>query len=507
MSTTLDRVKEPGGGAMDDAAHDHGIVTCRLGEAEFGLDLGSVQEVVRYPRITPVPFAPPFVAGITNLRGNLLPVIDARSRFGLPVKERTDADRVVVVNLNGVPTGLVVDAVREVMHLTVDEQVEPPAAVQGMDRRYVRSVVRRDEGKRLILVLDHEHILDQPAGDLAALAATTHAQAEAGSKAQVQDTTESDDQVVAFRLGDEEFGLPIAAVQEIIRVPDIVAVPHAPSQVLGVANLRGRVLSVVSLRRWFGMETTAGGGTDERCVVARLWGQLAALKVDRVMGVLRLPTSAIEKTPELAGRQGGGRQGVNGVAKLDQGKRLVLLLDETDILNGSVTTPTGELDAALTSQEQPMDSTDERQLVSFNLGDAEFGISIQDVQEIVRLSRITAVPQAPDYVEGVVNLRGEVLPVVDLRKRVGLPTKPVSDATRVVVVDLRGAKAGLIVDSVREVTRVAGRDLAPAPALVGGTEREVIEGVARLNRGERMILVLRPDKLLNRAELAQLTNA
>ena len=492
--------------AADDAAHDSGIVTCRLGEAEFGLDLGSVQEVVRYPRITPVPFAPAYVAGITNLRGNLLPVIDARSRFGLPTKERTDADRVVVVNLNGTPTGLVVDAVREVMHLASGEQVEPPAAVQGMDRRYVRSVVRRDDGKRLILVLDHQHILDQVT-DLGT-AGSQEAQIQAQAQVRTQDTIDADDQVVAFRLGDEEFGLPIAAVQEIIRVPDIVAVPNAPAQVLGVANLRGRVLSVVSLRRWFGLANDASGHTDERCVVARLGGHLAALKVDRVLGVLRLPASAIEATPELAGRgDGSQRQGVRGVAKLDQGKRLVLLLDEKAILNNAdkATVPTtGE---ASDTKERTVESTDERQLVSFSLGDAEFGIAIQDVQEIVRLSKITAVPRAPSYVEGVVNLRGEVLPVVDLRKRVGLPTKAVGDSTRVVVVDLKGAKAGLIVDAVREVTRIADRDLAPAPELLAGSEKDVIEGVARLNRGERMILVLRPDKLLNRDEMAKVVQS
>ena len=492
--------------AADEAAHDSGIVTCRLGEAEFGLDLGSVQEVVRFPRITPVPFAPAYVAGITNLRGNLLPVIDARSRFGLPAKERTDADRVVVVNLNGTPTGLVVDAVREVMHLAPGEQVEPPAAVQGMDRRYVRSVVRRDDGKRLILVLDHQHILDQVAA-LATTAAGQEAQIQAQAQVRTQDTIDADDQVVAFRLGDEEFGLPIAAVQEIIRVPDIVAVPHAPAQVLGVANLRGRVLSVVSLRQWFGLANEASGHTDERCVVARLGGHLAALKVDRVLGVLRLPASAIEATPELAGRgDGSQRQGVSGVAKLDQGKRLVLLLDEKAILNNAdqaAAPGTGEISD---TKEHSVESTDERQLVSFSLGEAEFGIAIQDVQEIVRLTKITAVPRAPSSVEGVVNLRGEVLPVVDLRKRVGLPTKAVGDSTRVVVVDLKGAKAGLIVDAVREVTRVAGRDLAPAPDLVAGSEKDVIEGVARLNRGERMILVLRPDKLLNRDELSKVVS-
>ena len=493
--------------AVEDAdAHESGIVTCRLGESEFGFALDSVQEVVRYPRITPVPFAPSYVAGVTNLRGNLLPVIDVRARFGLAAKERADTDRIVVVNLRGVPTGLVVDSVREVMHLGSEEQAEPPAAVQGIERRFVRSVVRRDDGKRLILVLDHQQILDAPVSSGPPPSAL-EAQALEEGKGETQVTIDSDDQVVAFRLGNEEFGLPIAAVQEIIRVPAIVAVPQAPSHVLGVANLRGRVFSVVSLRRWFGLSTTGEGDSNERCVVARLGGHLVALKVDQVLGVLRLPASAIEKTPELAGHSGSGLHGVCGVAKLDQGKRLVLLLDEKALLQ--VTNAVGNTTSASANEtkELLMESADERQMVSFTLGDAEFGIAIQEVQEIIRLTKVTAVPRSPAYVEGMVNLRGEVLPVVDLRKRMGLPAKPVSDATRVVVVDLKGAKAGLIVDAVREVTRIASRDLAPAPGLVAGAEREIIEGVARLNQGERMILVVRPDKLLNAEEFSHFTAA
>ena len=498
MSTT-DTMETPA-----DTTHDSGIVTCRLGDAEFGLDLSAVQEVVRYPRITPVPFAPPYVAGITNLRGNLLPVVDARTRFNLPIKERTDADRVVVVNLNGSPIGLVVDAVREVMHLGQEEYSQPPPAVHGMDQHYVRSVVRRDDGKRLILVLDHQHILDGMAIKAnKAVAATVASTCTASGGAKPSTEADTDNQVVAFRLGDEEFALPIASVQEIIRVPEVISVPQAPGHVLGVANLRGRILPVVSLKTWYGMAVDHGSTVDERCVVAKLGCQLAAIKVDRVLGVLRLGATAIEPTPSLAGASG-GRSGIRGVAKLDQGKRLVLILDPGRILADQgldeLTEDASKPEGAAVNLDEPA-TADERQLVSFLVGDSEFGIAIQEVQEIVRLNKVTKVPHAPDYVEGVTNLRGDVLPVIDLRKCLGLPSREVNDQTRVVVVDLEGIRAGLIVDAVREVMRVPVRNIAPAPELVTGNRREVVEGVARLDQGERMVLIMRPGKLLNREEL------
>jgi len=109
----------------------------------------------------------------------------------------------------------------------------------------------------------------------------------------------------------------------------------------------------------------------------------------------------------------------------------------------------------------------EVQLVTFLLGAEEYGIPISQIQEIDRLAKITKVPKAAQFIEGITNLRGEVIPVLDTRKRFDLEVKPSDDRTRIIIVDLGGVKTGLVVDSVREVLNLARKDIAPPPDAVG----------------------------------------
>jgi len=131
--------------------------------------------------------------------------------------------------------------------------------------------------------------------------------------------------------------------------------------------------------------------------------------------------------------------------------------------------------------------SDELQLVSFNIGTEEFGVDILKVQEINRMVEITRVPQAPNYVEGVINLRGKVVPIVDLRKRFNLELKEYDKNTRIVVVDIDGNIMGMIVDSVSEVLRLSANTIEPPPDIVTGVNAEYIKGVAKL---EDRLLIL-----------------
>jgi len=138
------------------------------------------------------------------------------------------------------------------------------------------------------------------------------------------------------------------------------------------------------------------------------------------------------------------------------------------------------------------------QLVTFHVGNEEFGVEILDVREINRLMDITRVPHAPDFVEGVINLRGQVIPVVDLRKRFGLEAGSRDKDARIVVVELTDKVVGFLVDSVSEVLRVAGSTVEPPPAMVAGIESEYIEGVVKLE--DRLLILLDLQKLLTRGE-------
>jgi purine-binding chemotaxis protein CheW len=138
------------------------------------------------------------------------------------------------------------------------------------------------------------------------------------------------------------------------------------------------------------------------------------------------------------------------------------------------------------------------QLVSFNIGGEEFGVDILQVQEIIRMLEVTRVPNAPEYVDGVINLRGKVIPIIDLRRRFEMQRKDHDKNTRIVVVELSGQVVGFVVDAVSEVLRIPWSVTEPPPSIVGGVRKEYITAVGKLE--DRLLILLDLEKVLKAEE-------
>lgn len=138
------------------------------------------------------------------------------------------------------------------------------------------------------------------------------------------------------------------------------------------------------------------------------------------------------------------------------------------------------------------------QLVSFKLGEEEFAVDILKIQEINRMVEITKVPKSPDFVEGVINLRGKVIPIIDLRKRFCLEVTGQTKDTRIVVVDIDQKVVGLVVDGVSEVLRLPASTVEPPPPIVAGIDSEYINGVGKLE--DRLLILLDLEKVLSSEE-------
>jgi purine-binding chemotaxis protein CheW len=135
------------------------------------------------------------------------------------------------------------------------------------------------------------------------------------------------------------------------------------------------------------------------------------------------------------------------------------------------------------------------QLVSFKIEDEEFGVDILKVQEINRMLAVTRVPNAPEYVDGVINLRGKVIPIIDLRRRFGMARREHDKNTRIVVVELNGKVVGFVVDSVSEVLRIPKNVTEPPPPIVAGVEAEYITAVGKLE--DRLLILLDLERVLS----------
>lgn len=139
------------------------------------------------------------------------------------------------------------------------------------------------------------------------------------------------------------------------------------------------------------------------------------------------------------------------------------------------------------------------QLVTFGIGEEEFGIDILKVQEIIRTMAITKVPNSPQYVEGVINLRGKVIPVIDLRSRFNMEYRAHDSHTRIIVLELHGMIIGFVVDGVSEVLRIQSSTVEPPPPVVAGIDSEYIRGVGKLEN--RLLILLDLEKLIPMEEL------
>ena len=142
------------------------------------------------------------------------------------------------------------------------------------------------------------------------------------------------------------------------------------------------------------------------------------------------------------------------------------------------------------------------QLVGFRLGKEEYGIDILKVQEINRIAEITRIPQSPDFVEGVINLRGNVIPIIDLRKRFNMPEREHDKQTRIVVGEIEGKTVGLIVDAVSEVIRLPANTIEPAPKILSKDRADYIKGVGKLE--DRLLMLLDIDKILTGSDKEKL---
>ena len=132
---------------------------------------------------------------------------------------------------------------------------------------------------------------------------------------------------------------------------------------------------------------------------------------------------------------------------------------------------------------------EELELVTFLLGAEQYGLDIMSVQEIIRMPELTRAPQSPDFVAGILNLRGVVLPVIDLRRRMGKAPRAHDTRTRVVIVSRGELRFGLVVDAVADVLRLAGEDIQQPPGVVRNEDAALVSGVARMS-SDRLLLVL-----------------
>jgi purine-binding chemotaxis protein CheW len=147
---------------------------------------------------------------------------------------------------------------------------------------------------------------------------------------------------------------------------------------------------------------------------------------------------------------------------------------------------------------RPGEGAELKQFIGFTVGDEEYGLELLRVREVIRMREIARLPRAPSFLKGVINLRGDVIPIIDLRDKFGLPSRPADADTRIVVVDVEGRLIGMVVDSASQVVRIPASRIEAPPLRLGGLPQEYIAGVGRLD--DRLTTLVNVDRILSGEE-------
>jgi purine-binding chemotaxis protein CheW len=485
------------------------FVTFIAGDEVFAADMVPVKEIIRVPEVVRVPLAPAALEGLANLRGKVLPIISLRRLFGFPELAHDDSTRALVVDV-GQPLGFVVDRVSSVVGVDASHIEDVGSIKTTVNTEMLSSLIKDVGGHAMIMVLDFAKLIEREFSQIASISRNSGVAGAAQASVQSEEEDSSDElQLVSFDVNGQEYAIAIEDVQEIVQVPEaIIHVPRSESHVLGVMTLRSRLLPLVNLRSMFALPHR---DLDEksRIVVLTLGGVSVGVVVDAVSEVLRVSKSGVDALPAMLAREGNLAE-VTSICRLDNGKRMVSIVTARNLFGHSaikeavsaVNESELESDREDTRQDDNLD--DDEQVVIFRLDKEEFGAPIASVQEIVRVpEQLIRVPKAPAFVEGVINLRGTVLPVIDLRLRLGLKQVERTDRQRIMVFLISDVRTGFIVDQVAEVLRIPRAAIEPAPQL-SAEQSQLLSRMANLEKQKRMIQLIDPPHLMGKKDLVAL---
>ncbi len=281
--------------------------------------------------------------------------------------------------------------------------------------------------------------------------------------------------VVTFRVGPSRFAVPADVVCEVVELGDLNhRLPGDGGEGVPLACVRDRWLPVVELGRLVGgvPDLEAGDRTQ-------------ALVVGRGRGLLALPVDGEALLSKPTRASVGGADFV----EIDHG--LVRVVDLGQVLQNRLAGEAG-------GQMAERDTVPEAQrVVAFRLGGEEFGIDVMRVSEVLHVPEVRAVPRAPDFVEGVVSVRGSIVPVIDMRKRFSLPQGP-GESSRLLITTIGDREVGLVVDSVPAVIPLAPNSISEPPDYFKGLAGRYLEGIAKDE--SRLIILINVEEILSSQE-------
>jgi len=454
-----------------------------LGPDEFALPASCIREVVNYPdKMTVVPLSPPFLDGMFNLRGTVIPVVNLSRVFDAGAPKADNSHKIAILDYQGVLVGILFHATGEILRVR-PEQRSTLSYAPGAEHAVIAGTILLADGARLLQVLD-------PAA-LVRIENVPHVLAlqNAGRQAARRHQGERR-QCVSFRAAGSRFAFDMSAIQEIIRVPEIQPSILNSALCLGRINFRGSPVAIVC----FGTLLTAPGASketkdancaareflpDQRIVIARIDDATIGFLVDAVDSIVNYHAEDLMPIPLLSRARAGMFAGC--IARPDQAD--VILLDHRQILSSAEIVemrtgharlyPTDDTAAASLAAREARRS--KRQVYLTFALDNIYAVEIKQVREIIDYTPdISRPPGMPDFMRGMLNLRQQMISVIDLRSLYGMAPAQATGETKILVVERTGElgveKFGLMVDAVQNIMTIEDSRRFTAPRIMRGAD-------------------------------------
>lgn len=456
-----------------------------LGDVEFALPIAALQEVVNYPeRVTPVPLSPSFLLGLFNLRGTLIPIVDLKPLLAMTSHTSVDAapatQKIAIVDVDGVRVGLLFDTTSEILRVRASQRTGFEYDASHTAPQVVSGAIKLDGGDRILQILAPAalvHIENMP--QLLARQALTAPQRR-------QQRQRS--QCVSFIVEHSRLALPMSAIREIIRIPDLQSSALASEFCVGMLNLRGTVVPVVDFAHFLGLHASrpeagiAGTASDpRRILIVKQEDVHFGLLVDAVDSIVTYYADELLAMPSFSASHA---QLFSGCITREHADDIVLLNADELFTHSQVLDLTrGHRDLYReTDKAQPAKAGDSayqgagaksargtrHAYVSFRLQHM-LAVRLDQLREIIHDSPdVIPAPGAPPFVRGMLNLRRELVTIVDLRALYGMPSQDDTQARKILVIEHGKDKFGLLVDAIENIVTIDEADKLPVPAMLLG---------------------------------------
>ena len=446
--------------------------TFRVGGTEVGIDVTEVIEVVNFPMtIVPVPLAPKSMIGVFNLRGMIIPVLKMSSLLHLSEGDESNK-KVAILEQDGVKLGLVFDSTQEILR-TVESDFSLFSYIGTNSETHSSSVgnqaiigmLKLDDGKRLIQIVKTSALakIENLPHVLEKLKLTSHEQ----SKTKLNSRRR---QCISFQVGSHLLALDISSVNEIIKMPVFEETPLSSDICLGLSTLRGVVVPLISLAKILGEKCDKGlqAHTNKKVIVMNLGAERFGLVIDQVQSIVPYTVDEVVPFPVF----NKDRSLLISGCISREGHAELLLMDITQILsNDDISAITHGHSQLYQRGNQSTDThivnkaSKKNSYITFYLENLA-AFPILDVQEIIAFPKdLNRTPGTPEFIRGMLNLRGRLVSIVDLRKTYQMPDFAEIESSQVLIVKAEDETFGLVVDAVAGLITINQENKLTVPTL------------------------------------------